>query len=238
MIPKIIHQTWISDQIPAELEHFVYKVKKLNPDWQYILWTDDTMLKFVTDEFPDFLPTWHSFPKNIMRADAFRYLLMYKLGGVYLDLDYEVLQPFNFEDEKVVLPYNKQIKDGDTYDSIGNCFLVSEPNHIFWFDVIDNLKKKKFIRPENTHENSTMVEETTGPEFLTRVFYHKSYPDISNPDRVVYHPKTPKTTKQQKEIEKNGVSLGIHHCVGSWRDKSIKKQILTKCRIVFDRIFN
>ena len=42
-----------------------------------------------------------------MRADVIRYLIMYKIGGVYLDLDYEVLKPFEFGDHKLILPLNR-----------------------------------------------------------------------------------------------------------------------------------
>lgn len=39
-----------------------------------------------------------------MRADAIRYLLLYQLGGLYLDLDYEMLSPFDLRHHAVVLP--------------------------------------------------------------------------------------------------------------------------------------
>ncbi|RKD91694.1 glycosyltransferase family 32 protein [Mangrovibacterium diazotrophicum] len=109
MIPKIIHQTWKDEQIPGEWIPYVDKVKRLNSGWTYKLWTDEAMQKFVEDEFPDFLERYLGFSRNVMRADAFRYLIMYKIGGVYLDLDYEVLKPFDFKDYRVVLPHNRQI---------------------------------------------------------------------------------------------------------------------------------
>ncbi len=226
MIPKIIHQTWKNTEIPFEWKQYAEKAKQLNPDWDYKLWTDDIMLKFVQEEFPDFLETYLGFPKNVMRADAFRYLIMYKIGGVYLDLDYEILNPLDFKDHKVVLPYNRQIKYGDQYDSVGNCFFASEPGHQFWFNVIQDLKKEKNRNPDKKQPYSTFVEETTGPRFLTRAFNQNDYADIFCPDRMEYHPPTPTNEKEMRAIEGNGVSFGIHHCAGSWREKSIKKRFL------------
>lgn len=233
MIPKIIHQTWKDDKTPPELEYFVNKVKKLNPNWDYKLWTDELMLEFVEKEFHDFLNKYISFPKNIMRADAFRYLVMYKIGGVYLDLDYEILKPFEFGTHKVVLPYNRQIKFGDKGDAIGNCFFASEPGHQFWLDTIENLKNGTNSNLQKTDAYSTLEEETTGPAFLTRIYNQKKYSDIYNPDRVVYHPRTPRNKKEQNKIEDNGVALGIHHCVGSWREKNF----LIMYKNVLKRIF-
>ena len=137
MIPKLIHQTWKSSQLPAKWLPFVNKVKTLNPEWKYQLWTDADNETFVKENFPDFYQVYQGFSKAIMRADVIRYLLMYKLGGVYLDLDYEVLKPFDFESHQLVLPKNRSKSFGDSQDSIGNCFFASEPQHIFWLDVIN-----------------------------------------------------------------------------------------------------
>lgn len=239
MIPKIIHQTWKDDKIPKELEIYVNQVKNLNPDWEYILWTDKDMLEFVKKEFQDFLETYNGYPKNVMRADAFRYLLMYRIGGVYLDLDYEVLKPFDFNDKKVVLPFNRQKANGDYLDGIGNCFFASEPNHQFWLDVINSLKDGDNSNLNKEQPYSTLEEETTGPAFLTRVLMQKKHADIYNPDRIIYHPKTPKNFKEKKNILQNGKSLGIHHCVGSWREKISrpKPYFLNGCKSMLKRIF-
>ena len=47
MIPKIIHQTWKTDIPPSKWIPFIEKVKKLNPEWEYILWTDADNDEFV-----------------------------------------------------------------------------------------------------------------------------------------------------------------------------------------------
>jgi len=39
-----------------------------------------------------------------MRADVIRYLITYRIGGLYLDLDYEMLQPFRHTDKELMLP--------------------------------------------------------------------------------------------------------------------------------------
>jgi mannosyltransferase OCH1-like enzyme len=235
MIPKIIHQTWKNDNIPIEWQDYVQTLKTINPDWSYKLWTDKLMLEFVEKEFKFFLKTYVQFPKNVMRADVFRYLLMYKIGGVYLDLDYEVLKPFDFGAHKVILPYNREIKFGDQYDGLGNCFFGSIPGHEFWLDAINSLKVGKNLNPQKIDMYSTLEEETTGPAFLTRVFNQKEYFDIYNPQRLIYHPNTPLNEEQRSKIINNNVSLGVHHCAGSWRKKR-KKSFFTRCKNVIKRI--
>src|SRR5688572_12561292 len=95
-IPKIIHQTWKEEAIPEKWKAYQKKVKRLHPDWEYRLWTDKDNDAFVEKEFPDFYAVYKGFSRNIMRADVIRYLIMYHTGGMYLDLDYEFLMPFDF----------------------------------------------------------------------------------------------------------------------------------------------
>ena len=37
-IPKIIHQIWIGEQLPAYMEIVRQRFTELNPGWQYNLW--------------------------------------------------------------------------------------------------------------------------------------------------------------------------------------------------------
>ena len=227
MIPKIIHQTWKTENIPKKWKPFVQKVRELNPDWEYRLWTDLKNEEFVRNEFPDLFPVYQGFNRGIMKADVIRYLIMYKIGGVYLDLDYEVLQAFHFGEEKVILPKNRSINSGDTMDELGNCIFASEPQHIFWKDVINDLIKN----PPVTN-NYLDVLDATGPGFLTRIYGEKLYTDIYTPERLVYHPPTPRNRRERKRLKNNGISLGIHHPWGSWKERAsltyLRKKIKMK----------
>jgi mannosyltransferase OCH1-like enzyme len=239
MIPKIIHQTWKTDEIPEKWIHFVNRVQELNPDWQYKLWTDDNNDAFVKSEYPEFFDIFKGFSRNIMRADVIRYLIMYKIGGVYLDLDYEVLKPFDFKDHKIVLPLNRSVEYGDKKNALGNCIFASVPGHAFWKDVINDLSKN----PPIVTDYSQIVD-STGPGLLTRIYNENYYQDIHLPERLIYHPPSPKRKKDADKLRNNNVSLGIHHPWGSWKvrwtstyiknkiQKNFKKWIISKLVVV------
>ena len=214
MIPKIIHQTWKTKKVPSKWLPFVEKVKRLNPDWEYRLWSDEDNDAFVQKEYPEFYPFFKAFDKNIMRADVIRYLIMDKIGGVYLDLDYEMLEPFDFGDQVLVLPKNRSLAFGDNRDALGNCVFASSPDHVYWKDVIKDLSDN----PPKVNDYNEVIG-ATGPQLLTRIFYDGSYPDAHLPERLEYHPPTPKNNRAINKIKSNGVSKGIHHPWGSWREK-------------------
>ena len=117
VIPKIIHQLWKTDIIPGRWQAAVNAVKRYHPGWEYRLWTDEMMEAHVRDFHPELFSSFMGFDLPIMRADVFRYMLMHDLGGMYCDLDYEFLRPFDYADSELVLSleYDKSYGDGEDH---------------------------------------------------------------------------------------------------------------------------
>jgi mannosyltransferase OCH1-like enzyme len=88
-IPRIIHQTWKTNNIPVRWNKTVESVRQLNANqFEYRLWTDDDMHKFVREKEPHiYQHIFLNYPFNIQRIDSFRYIILYHLGGIYMDLD-------------------------------------------------------------------------------------------------------------------------------------------------------
>lgn len=54
----------------------------------YCLWTDEDVYRFVRDKEPElYATTFSKYSYDIQRVDAFRYVLLYHLGGIYIDMD-------------------------------------------------------------------------------------------------------------------------------------------------------
>jgi len=65
----------------------------MNPDFVYCLWNHTELESFVADEYPWLLSTYLAYPYIIQRCDVARYLLLYRYGGTYVDLDSLSLAP-------------------------------------------------------------------------------------------------------------------------------------------------
>ncbi|MEP7129135.1 MAG: glycosyltransferase [Chitinophagales bacterium] len=222
-IPKIIHQTWKTTVIPQRWSKMQQHNLSLSPGFEYRLWSDEMMMEFVKNKFPDVYTSFVNYRYVIMRADVIRYLLMYEIGGLYLDLDYELLVPFDVDQAPVVLPRERSIAFGDGYEWIGNAFFASVPQHKFWGDVIEEL-----IRNPPKVRDEYDVADATGPGLLTKVYYANSYPDIYVPERILYHPPSPHTKKGYLKIKNSGESLGIHLGWGNWKERFTWKYIERK----------
>lgn len=97
-IPKIIHQTFPDHALPAAIEDNVQKMRLANPGWEYRLYDDEDIPRFIGTEYgAAVLARYQRInPKyGAARADLFRYLLMYKVGGAYFDIKASLERPLD-----------------------------------------------------------------------------------------------------------------------------------------------
>lgn len=72
--------------------------KKINHNSDVYLITDDHADDFIAtafEEVPEIVETYRTLPKNILKADLFRYLVVYAKGGTYSDVDTVCLKPLD-----------------------------------------------------------------------------------------------------------------------------------------------
>ena len=97
-IPKIIHQTYRSKELPPEIFEIVEGFKSLNPDWEYRFYTDEDILDYIQKNFDETILTAYLKINPVYgaaKADLFRYLVLYKEGGVYVDIKSTCIYPLN-----------------------------------------------------------------------------------------------------------------------------------------------
>jgi len=163
-IPKIIFRTCWSKEIPEKWKLSSESLEALMSEWQNILFDDDDNRAFVEEHFPDFLSYYDAFPYNIQRADAIRYMFLYVYGGLYIDMDFEILNPLDelfVSDNEVYL-----VKSGNVSSCYTNSFMASKPKCKFWLEVIEEMKKPLPFYIIGKHFT---VMCSTGPLMLSRV---------------------------------------------------------------------
>lgn len=166
-IPKIIFQTWKTKDVPEQWKDAQKSVIEKNKNFRYVLLTDEDNHAIVKQHFPTFLPYFENFEYNIQRADAIRYVVLYIYGGIYLDLDYVALQPFDEltkmldDDDKLKVGLLKTDTNART-----NSFMMSKPRSTFWLECIEEMKKPTSWFMILRH---LKVFYSTGPFMVNRV---------------------------------------------------------------------
>jgi len=174
VIPKIIHQTYKNESIPAHWKPAQQSCLDLHEDYEYMLWTDEKSREFIATEYPWFLDAFDGYSYPIQRADAIRYFILSHYGGIYIDLDdgcNRRLDP--------LLSYNAWVRRTKP-TGISNDAMGSVPRHPFFLRVIDSLQSynRHWVLPYIT------IMYSTGPLFLSVVWKEYMNEGPSEADRV------------------------------------------------------
>jgi mannosyltransferase OCH1-like enzyme len=160
-IPKIIHQIWLGDNpIPERYVECMKTIKEVNSDYWHKLWTDEDVKNFglINQKIYDECNNYG------VRSDLFRYEILQRYGGIYMDTDFIAHKPFDN-----LLGFDFFAGTGCVNKvSLQNSIIASIPNH-----PIMNLAIKKLTPkiPHPTFSNmNTEVLGFTGPYFLTECF--------------------------------------------------------------------
>ena len=161
MIEKNIFQSWCTTNLPPRVQAKIYNFRRLNPEYAYKLFTDADMDTFVNQYYPGEIASCYNRLNIIVaKVDFWRYLVLYKYGGVYLDMD-----------SSIEIALHDLIKDEDTavITAEGNPNLYVQWALIFAKEhpilkrtielVVDNIKNNRF--PNN-------ILKMTGPYVYTR----------------------------------------------------------------------
>jgi mannosyltransferase OCH1-like enzyme len=89
-IPFVVYQTWKNkESIPPILQQTIENNKNMCPNFTFTFYSDDDCYNFIKDNFSgDVLKAYTSIHQDYSaaKADLWRYCILYKYGGVYIDI--------------------------------------------------------------------------------------------------------------------------------------------------------
>lgn len=236
-IPKIVHIMWLGGKLPEEYHRYVESWKQHHPNWTILFWTDNslnydqgTKTLYTFDELEQKLKTIRegerlvvdtahlSFDNRIFydeainygeKSDILKWEIVYRFGGMYVDTDFECLQPF----DKYVHTYDfyTGIQPLDTnMVQLGAALYAGIPHHPIMKACVETIKY-------NQHIKQIIVK--TGPLHFTKVFAHLAgktgLRDIAFPASYFY-PCGYEQRGTNKKLWCKSESYAVHHWAGSW----------------------
>lgn len=219
MIPKIIHYIWLGGKpLPKIAEKCIKSWKKFCPDYEIKRW-DETNLDV---NFCEYASQAYKAKKFAFTADALRFDILYKEGGIYLDVDVELISSLDkfltdkaimgFENEKAIAP---------------GLILACEKGNEQVKELLDMYKQDKFILDNGKMNLETICDKVTN--YLIKYGLELNNKNQKVLDFSLYASEyfCPKSVTDGK-VRKTKNTVAIHHYFGSWQTKinKIKSKIL------------
>lgn len=176
-IPKIIHQIWseISAPLPKHFKALSETWKEHYSEWEYMFWDDRKMNEFIRKYYPEYWDIYNRYPYDVQRWDAIRYLILDRMGGMYVDFDYESIQPIGdlIKDKTCCFALepelHRKVFPRDVKDVFNNALMASIPGHPFMRKIISSVFSEKM--PDYRGPKNIYVYNTTGPWILIDLYY-------------------------------------------------------------------
>ena len=106
MINKKIYQTWKHRKLPSAAQRAANRMLSINPSFTHEVYDDSDIFYFIKENYDtDALSAYESLNAGAAKADFWRYCVLYTNGGIYLDIDSEILSNL----DELIRPEDKAI---------------------------------------------------------------------------------------------------------------------------------
>jgi mannosyltransferase OCH1-like enzyme len=226
-VPLKIYHTWNTKYIPANMAKNINYILNQNPEFDYYLYDDSECRKYIRENFSeDVLDAFDTLIPGAYKADLWRCCVMYKEGGVYMDIK---LKPLVKLKKLIEMNNFYFVKDTPSMNGcdfkigIYNAFLISYPNNIIFKTCIEEIVKNCQLQFYGS--NALAV---TGPCLLGNIFneyYNGGYePFIElhlKKDGCIYNNLGIQITDIYDEYRAEQKKVGTMHYSFMWNNKNI-----------------
>jgi mannosyltransferase OCH1-like enzyme len=192
IIPQIIHIMWLGKKLPEEYEPYVASWRKFHPSWTILFWTDNpinydqgTQVVHTFDELEQKLKSSRGSQSIVIntdqlkfenrgfydqannygeKSDILKWEIVYRFGGVYVDTDFECLQPLDVFHHTYDFYTGIQPLDTNMVQ-LGAALYGAIPHHPILQACVNNIKKNQDIK---------QIIVKTGPIHFTKMFFGDS----------------------------------------------------------------
>ncbi len=210
-IPRMIHYCWLSDDpVPEKMKRNFEGWKRMLPDYEFVKWD----LKRFKKDTSVWVSEAIDQKKYAFASDYIRIYAVYHYGGIYLDMDVEVLKPF---DELLESPYMFAYESPDKKRIEAGCF-GAEKHDPFLKTCLAYYKNRHFIKdggvldilPLSKLMGNIIIKKRLKMNIYSREYFTaKSFETgIETPGENTY---------------------AIHHFAGSWKSKE-ERRIIKRAR--------
>jgi len=204
-IPRTIHRIWLGDHpMPDDFVAFGETWRDMHPEWRHVLWTDQNL--------PEMTNRW-VFDMSLSfaaKANVLRYEILNRMGGIYVDTDFECKKPLDGLIEDVDCFVARQ-PDG----LINNAIIGTPAGHPF----IDKVVQKLGVHARYVTDDIPSVTQS-GPYFFTKVA--EGFPGLVIFGPELFYPYAWNERWRREEVFPH--AYAVHHWTLSGRMAELPQQ--------------
>ncbi|ALM51045.1 glycosyltransferase family 32 protein [Halomonas huangheensis] len=169
-IPRVLWQTNYTDKVtlPVYLNYLVNRL--MSRDFTYRFMTTEARARYIKQHFPnEIFDCYCQLQIGAAQADLWRLLVLYREGGVYMDIDAHAVWPLS-----AITGHHEKLFILARNGKLTNYFLAAQPNDSDIGKAIDEVVK-------NIRENRINgVFDMTGPGAINQAISPQEVPAIPN----------------------------------------------------------
>lgn len=226
-IPRKIHYCWLSgDPLPALQQRCLRSWRKHLPGYEIICWDRE---RFDIEAVP-FVREAVERRKWAFAADYIRLHALASEGGIYLDSDVEVFRSFDpFLHHRAFsgIEYWPELPSL----AIEGAVIGAEPGHPWIQACLDFYRDRPFVRADGSLDEtivSGIIAEAAKPLGFRRE-------PVAQELAEGFHLYPPVVFTHARGEFSRSETVALHHCLGSWRDRSPLKHLWQHLRAWFRR---
>jgi len=188
VVPRIIHQIWMQgwDKVPSKFNENRAALRRLNPEWHIMEWNETSLRAECAALGPEFQRAFDRLPLLISKVDFGRYVVLYRHGGISLDLDMVPLKPLTATpgiDEHALMLTKSSIPP-----FANNAVFIACPLNPFFMKLLLDIVNTRYTL-DHFPTKELYVHVVTGPVLVSRMLL--SAEDVHTLDAVYFEPCLP-----------------------------------------------
>jgi mannosyltransferase OCH1-like enzyme len=166
-----LYTCWHTKDLPPLMQQNYNYLVESNPRINFHLYDENDCRNFIRDNFDsDVLDAYNSLIPCSYKSDLWRFCILYKKGGIYLDIKYKCVNNFKFIELTEEEHFVRDRGNGLVYTAL----IVTLPNNEIMKEcinhIVNNVKNKYY-------GNSSL--DPTGPGLLGKFFSNKQINELN-----------------------------------------------------------
>jgi len=173
MIEKNIFQSWYTKHLDPRLKKKIINFRRMNPLYKYYLYDDKEIDEFVNKYYEgEIADCYNKLNIIVAKVDFWRYLILYKYGGIYVDMDSSInknLDKLIKENDQAIISVERHL---NSYVQWGLIFSKEHPILKKTIDlIVENIKNNSY--PNDIHRMTGPTVYTKAINYVNKNIFNK-----------------------------------------------------------------